>query len=302
MAAPHQLEETSSWWTTTTQCVYATQRRMREITHATQKRMRNAFLRVLAQGPVPRHVAFIMDGNRRFARRSHVATIQGHVAGFSALEQILDWSMELGVQEVSVYAFSIENFKRPQEEVDGIMDLAAEKFRHMMKENKMIDRLGIRVKVIGDMEMIPEKTRAAIDAVVDYSKHNTKATLNVCFAYTARDEMAKAVQTLAGNALRARKRIQCEFAEDSSCVDACEDADDVMRLARLVRGGREAIVAPPSVDNGEDDNTNLQTRDKNDNEETTKLQTTKKKKRRENNKKMGRRRRRGERRTMGMGG
>lgn len=101
--------------------------------------------------------------------------------------------MALGVEEVSVYAFSIENFKRPKEEVDGLMELAAEKFHQMMQglfsdcsvfssiilickktENKMIDKLGIRVRVMGDLALIPEKTRAAIDAVVDYSKHNTK--------------------------------------------------------------------------------------------------------------------------------
>ncbi len=83
---------------------------------------------VLSFGPIPEHVAFIMDGNRRFARKRHNETSQGHRDGFGKLEETLEWCMQLGVKWVTVYAFSIENFKRSSEEVDALMLLAEEKF------------------------------------------------------------------------------------------------------------------------------------------------------------------------------
>lgn len=167
--------------------------------------LRALLLSVLAQGAIPKHVAFIMDGNRRFAKKKNVAKITGHTLGFKTLEKILEWCMELGVQEVTVYAFSIENFKRPKDEVDGLMELAGEKFQEMMQENKMIDKLGIRVRIAGDLALIPEKVRTIMDKVVDYSQNNTKATLNVCFAYTAREELVDGVRKLANTAKSSRE-------------------------------------------------------------------------------------------------
>jgi ditrans,polycis-polyprenyl diphosphate synthase len=164
--------------------------------------LRTLLLQILAHGPIPRHVAFIMDGNRRFAKKIQVPKIKGHQLGFKALERILDWCMQLGVKEVTVYAFSIENFKRPKDEVDGLMDLAADKFANMMEENKMIDKLGIRVCVPGELDLLPEKLRSVMEKVMDYSKDNTRATLNVCFAYTAREEMTGAVRKMTETAQR----------------------------------------------------------------------------------------------------
>lgn len=84
---------------------------------------------LLRLGPIPKHVAFIMDGNRRFARRHQLASVvEGHDLGFRKMEEILDHCMKLGVQTVTVYAFSIENFRRPPDEVDALMDMAARRF------------------------------------------------------------------------------------------------------------------------------------------------------------------------------
>lgn len=203
-------------------------------------------VRVLAVGPVPRHIAFIMDGNRRYAKKLHVKTIQGHTAGFYALEYILEWCMKFGVKEVSIYAFSLENYKRPQEEVDGLMNLCAEKFREMMGGDRLVERLGIRVRVIGDLSNVPEKTKTAIDEVVAYSQNNTKAVLNVCFAYTSRDEMTRAVQTLVNTAHRARDLNNSNNSSNNSNIDNNDDYEDEKRLIKLVKGGEGATVAPPT--------------------------------------------------------
>ena len=89
---------------------------------------RSLCCRVLRAGQTPRHVAIIMDGNRRFARKMHYSkVVQGHVLGFDKFIETLEWCLDLGVSEVTAYVFSIENFKRSKEEVDGVMELAKRK-------------------------------------------------------------------------------------------------------------------------------------------------------------------------------
>lgn len=89
--------------------------------------------RVLKTGRIPRHVAIIMDGNRRFAKKMRYSKVfQGHVLGFSKFIETLEWCLDLGVTEMTVYVFSIENFKRSKEEVDGLMELAKQKVAKLL--------------------------------------------------------------------------------------------------------------------------------------------------------------------------
>lgn len=91
--------------------------------------------RVLRAGQIPRHVAIIMDGNRRFARKMHYDhSMRGHVLGFEKFKETLEWCLDLGIMELTVYAFSIENFKRSKEEVDGLMELAKLKINKLLEE------------------------------------------------------------------------------------------------------------------------------------------------------------------------
>lgn len=89
---------------------------------------------VLQKRPIPRHVSFIMDGNRRFALASHIPRAEGHLHGFEKLLEVIEWCLHLGVKEVSLYGFSIENFKRTKDEVDSLMELAFTKLSEAMKE------------------------------------------------------------------------------------------------------------------------------------------------------------------------
>ena len=97
--------------------------------------IRSLCCRILKTGRVPKHVAIIMDGNRRFARKMQYSkTFQGHVLGFDKFMETLEWCLDLGITELTVYAFSIENFKRPKEEVDGLMELAKQKVTKLLDE------------------------------------------------------------------------------------------------------------------------------------------------------------------------
>jgi len=152
---------------------------------------------VLGVGQVPRHIAFIMDGNRRFARVRGEETIEGHKGGFHKLAEALQWCRELGVKEVTVYAFSIENFRRSEEEVNALLQLAKEKFEALVKEADQLAKHGVRVRVLGNTSLLPADVLAATTRAEEVTRNNSECTLNVALAYTSREEMTRATRKLA---------------------------------------------------------------------------------------------------------
>ncbi|KAL1131748.1 hypothetical protein AAG570_011361 [Ranatra chinensis] len=147
------------------------------------------FVRLLRCGRVPEHVAFIMDGNRRYARKNNVEKLEGHSKGFDKLSEVLQWCLDLGIPEVTVYAFSIENFKRSEEEVNGLMELARGKFKRILLERETLNEHGVKIRVIGNLSLLPPDIRKLVAEVELITKDNNKAVLNVAFSYTAQDEM-----------------------------------------------------------------------------------------------------------------
>lgn len=116
----------------------------------------------LTQENMPKHVAIIMDGNRRFSKiQGNMNTIEGHKRGRDTLERVLDWCVDLGIQIVTVYAFSTENFKRPQKEVEGLMKLFKDNFESIAN-NEKIHRNKVRINAVGQLELLPEDVRKAI--------------------------------------------------------------------------------------------------------------------------------------------
>ncbi|KAG8863127.1 cis-prenyltransferase [Tulasnella sp. 330] len=150
---------------------------------------------ILSSGPMPKHIAFVMDGNRRYARRRQQRALDGHTAGFFSLHRLLDVCLTLDIRCVSVYAFSIENFKRSQDEVEGLMTLAKEKLIEMSQKGGVLDRHQIRVNVVGRRELLPLDVQEVARKVEQMTMHHKKAILNICMPYTSRDEMATAVET-----------------------------------------------------------------------------------------------------------
>ena len=159
---------------------------------------------IVGVGTIPPHIAFIMDGNRRFARDRGLEVAHGHRLGYEKLEQVLRWCGTLGIKAVTVYAFSLDNFRRSPDEVLAIMRLCGEKLRGMCHHDSLIRRHGIRVRVVGDLGRLSADLQEDILRVEATTAHNARAILTVCLAYTSRHEIAQAVRRLASRYARER--------------------------------------------------------------------------------------------------
>jgi len=151
-------------------------------------------VKIIKSGIVPRHIALIMDGNRRFAKKNSVRHVEGHTRGFDKLSETLQWCLDLGVQEVTVYAFSIENFKRTKEEVDDLIELSRQKFQRLLDEQDKLMEHGVCIRIIGNLTLIPMDVRKLIAKAMLITRQNDKVFLNVAFAYTSRDEITNAIR------------------------------------------------------------------------------------------------------------
>lgn len=152
---------------------------------------------ILKTGPIPKHVAFIMDGNRRFASKKSMENSQGHLKGVEKLAEVLEWCLYLGITEATVYAFSIDNFKRSKEEVDCLMELARARAKRLMEEKDELNKRGVCVRLIGNLSYLPQDIQNIIAEVVNLSKNNTRAFLNICLAYSSQDEISTAIKDVA---------------------------------------------------------------------------------------------------------
>jgi ditrans,polycis-polyprenyl diphosphate synthase len=157
--------------------------------------VRELLIGALRQGPIPKHVAFVMDGNRRFARSNRIETVEGHNLGFEALARILEVCYKSGVTHVTIYAFSIENFKRSKYEVDALMEMAKIKLTQLSQHGELLDRYGASIRILGQRELVKPDVLEAIDRAVELTSRNGDAVLNVCFPYTSRDEITTAIRT-----------------------------------------------------------------------------------------------------------
>jgi tritrans,polycis-undecaprenyl-diphosphate synthase [geranylgeranyl-diphosphate specific] len=146
---------------------------------------------------MPRHVAIIMDGNRRFSRiQGDMDPIEGHKRGVSTLEKVLDWCVDLGIEIVTIYAFSIENFNRPPQEVEGLMQLFKHNFE-TIAQNKRIHRNEVKLKAVGKLELLPEDVREAIRTAEESTSKYNKRQVNIAIGYDGRLEIVDALKKLA---------------------------------------------------------------------------------------------------------
>ena len=128
----------------------------------------------LDQSNIPTHIAVIMDGNGRWAQQRFKTRLSGHKAGIEAVRETIRCANDMGVDYLTIYAFSSENWKRPQDEVTGLMDLFA---KTMLAEVDELDKEGVRVKAIGGLAALPPKTRAAFETAWEQTKDNNGMTL-----------------------------------------------------------------------------------------------------------------------------
>ncbi|TKX36730.1 di-trans,poly-cis-decaprenylcistransferase [Halorubrum sp. CGM5_25_10-8B] len=145
---------------------------------------------------IPDHVAVIQDGNRRYAREQGDDAPEGHRAGADTTEQVLDWCADLGVSELTLYAFSTENFERPDEELEPLFDLLERKLREFADADRVHDE-GVRVRAIGDVARLPPRVRDAVEYAERRTAGNDRFTLNVALAYGGRTELLDAARAIA---------------------------------------------------------------------------------------------------------
>ena len=138
---------------------------------------------------LPRHIAIILDGNGRWAKRRGLPRTAGHAAGAETFRRISTYCKDIGIDYLTVYAFSTENWKRPREEVDAIMGLLGKYLREAVDT---MERDHIRLKILGDPEILPKNLRDLIDETADISTHYEGFQANVCLNYGGRDEIVRA--------------------------------------------------------------------------------------------------------------
>ncbi|ODQ67134.1 Di-trans-poly-cis-decaprenylcistransferase [Nadsonia fulvescens var. elongata DSM 6958] len=151
---------------------------------------------ILRTGPVPRHIAFVMDGNRRYATQRKLEVGEGHNAGFESLSHILELCYEVGVECVTVYAFSIENFKRPPGEVKSLMNIAKNRLTQLCNQGDLAEQYGIKICVLGDLSLLPDDVRQVANKTIETTKNNKRAVLNICFPYTSRDDITRSIRRI----------------------------------------------------------------------------------------------------------
>ena len=157
----------------------------------------------LALEHIPEHVAIIMDGNGRWAKARGRIRLEGHKAGIKAVRESIRTASDLGVRYLTIYSFSSENWKRPKDEVNGLMDLFA---KTMLAEVAELNKEGVRVKAIGHLEALPKKTRAAFETAWDTTKDNKGMTLLVAVNYGGRQELIDAAQKYTNSCLELQKQ------------------------------------------------------------------------------------------------
>jgi len=156
----------------------------------------NQLEREVRSQPLPQHIAIIMDGNRRFAREMGEAPEEGHRLGRDKLEEVLHWCLDLGIKDLTVYAFSTENFRREESEVDYLMNLL-EKTLYDFADDPRIHEHKVRLRVIGDMDMVPEGIQTAAEYALKKTEGYDDHSLNLAIAYGGRQDITNAVRSLA---------------------------------------------------------------------------------------------------------
>ncbi|MFH1073170.1 MAG: polyprenyl diphosphate synthase [Nanoarchaeota archaeon] len=148
---------------------------------------------------VPRHIGIILDGNRRFAKQLMLKPWKGHEWGKEKVKKLIGWCGDLKIHEVTLYAFSIQNFSRPKEEFNYIMQLFEDAARELLVD-KRIDENRIRIRFIGRIKMFPQRIYALMQEIMEKTKKHDKYLINFAMAYGGREEVLDAVKKIAAEA------------------------------------------------------------------------------------------------------
>lgn len=158
---------------------------------------------------VPEHVAIIMDGNGRWAKSQGKERLFGHNSGVESVRVVLKASQKIGIKYLTLYTFSTENWNRPKDEVDGLMNLFVATITNEIEE---LHQNGVKINVIGNINQMPSLAQEALKSAMEYTKNNTGITLTLALSYGSRNEITNAVNSII-NDLESKKIVKQEINE-----------------------------------------------------------------------------------------
>ena len=186
---------------------------------------------------IPNHVAIIMDGNGRWARKLNKERFFGHNTGINSVRESLDISIELGIKTLTLYAFSIENWKRPKNEVNALMSLLSNTIE---KELTNIQENNIKLNVIGNLDLLPKNTRDKLLDGVKKTNHNDGLNLNLAVSYGAKQEIIRAVKLISD---KVKKNIISQENIDEDTINEHLYTRNSKNVDLLIRTGGEYRIS-----------------------------------------------------------
>ena len=180
---------------------------------------------------IPTHVAIIMDGNGRWAQKRGLHRNEGHKAGTENMRRVLEASVEFGIKVLTVYAFSTENWGRPDAEVHGLLDILQDTLQRQVPE---LHKNGVKLRHLGRLEGISEEMKQGVKAAIDLTKNNDRIILNVAFNYGGRSEILDAVAKMIRDHVPPEK-VDEKFFESYLYSAGLPDPDLIVRTAGEMR-------------------------------------------------------------------
>jgi undecaprenyl diphosphate synthase len=188
-------------------------------------------------GEIPSHVAIIMDGNGRWAQHRDLPRIEGHRRGVSTVRMVSEVATELGIDTITLYCLSSENWKRPQAELDFLMHLLEQ---YLVEERKSIMDQGLRLQVIGRRDRLPEKVLSQMNQTISMSAENSGTRLVLAIDYGGRDEITSAVRTIANKVNLGELKAE---SIDEACVNQHLYTADFPEVDLMIRTGGDMRVS-----------------------------------------------------------
>lgn len=186
---------------------------------------------------IPSHVAIIMDGNGRWARKINKERFFGHNRGINSVKESIDVSIELGIETLTLFAFSMENWKRPKSEINALMTLLSSSIEN---ELKSVIENNIKLNVIGDLDLVPKKTRDKLLNAIIKTKNNDGLNLNLAVSYGAKQELVRAIKIISH---KVKKNIISEENIDEETINEHLYTENSKNVDLLIRTGGEFRVS-----------------------------------------------------------
>ncbi|MFW6124279.1 MAG: isoprenyl transferase [Acidobacteriota bacterium] len=181
---------------------------------------------------LPQHVAVIMDGNGRWAKKRNLPRVEGHRAGSKAVREVVETCSRIGIKYLTLYAFSKENWKRPKKEIKTLWKLLSD---YIKKETNVLVENKFKLNVIGQMEQIPEKTKKDLKKVINITRNNDRFFINLALNYSGRSEIIEAVKKLMNTDGISQKDLNEDFFSHYLYTSGIPDPDLLIRTSGELR-------------------------------------------------------------------